>query len=231
MGECVVGIPKYPDVPKLTIEQIEEITEIVFYKEIEPIKCDAIFVFGGSHPGNWMKPLEAYQKGLGDHIIATGGGSLANMRHSDWKFGDLSESEVIVKNLIENGVPKDVISHEKSSMHSIANVIEAKKVFDFTRVKSLLFVCKSIGTGRQYRTLTKHLPSNINFIPYPFDTSFDGQTTITRHNWMENDKSRSLVFGEFLRNMTYGMKGGITAPVQQVVGLEDIVVHYYRLLG
>lgn len=38
-------------------------------------------------------------------------------------------------------------------------------------------------------------------------------------------KSKSLVFGEFLRNMAYGIKGGITAPDKQVEGLEDIVLH------
>ncbi|ART75071.1 hypothetical protein B4U37_02980 [Sutcliffiella horikoshii] len=108
-----------------------------------------------------MKPLEAYNKGLGDHIIVTGGGSLSNMRHPEWNNSGMSEAEVIVKNLVENGVPRDVISYETSSMFSIANVIEAKKIFDFTTIDSLLFVCKSIATGRQYRTLTKHLPSNI----------------------------------------------------------------------
>ncbi|MED4017029.1 YdcF family protein, partial [Sutcliffiella cohnii] len=180
-----MGIPKYPDVPNLTQKQMDDITEIVFYKEVEPKKCDVIFVFGGSHPGNWMTPLDAYQKGLGDLVIVTGGGSLSNMRHPEWNYGTMTEAEIIVKNLIGNGVPNEAINYETSSMHSIANVIEAKKIFDFTTINSLLFVCKSTATGRQYRTLTKHLPSNIELIPYPFDTSFDGQTTITRDNWMD----------------------------------------------
>lgn len=221
-----MGIPKYPEVPKLTSKQIDDITEIVFLKEVEPKKCDAIFVFGGSHPGNWMKPLEAYDKGLGDHIIVTGGGSSSNMRHPEWNNSGMSEAEVIVKNLVENGVPRDVISYETSSMHSIANVIESKKIFNFEGLDRLLFVSKSIATGRQYRTLIKHLPSKIEFIPYPFDTSFDGQITITRDNWMENEKSESLVFGEFLRNMIYGIKGVIIAPKREVAGLQDIVSHY-----
>ncbi len=185
-----MGIPKYPEVPSLTQKQIIDITEIVFYKEVESKKCDAIFVFGGSHPGNWLTPLDAYKKGLGDFVIVTGGGSLSNMRHPEWNYGSMTEAEVIVKNLVENGVPKEEISYETSSMYSIANVIEAKKIFDFTKISSLLFVCKSIAAGRQYRTLTKQLPTNIEFIPYPFDTSFDGQTIITRDNWMVNEKKQ-----------------------------------------
>ncbi|WP_404428934.1 YdcF family protein [Sutcliffiella horikoshii] len=225
-----MGIPKYPEVPKLTDKQIDEITEIVFWKEVEPIKCDAIFVFGGSHPGNWKKPLEAYQKGLGNCIIATGGSSLSNLRHPEWDNIGFSEAEVIVKNLLENGVPKEVISYETSSMHSIANVTEAKKIFDFTSINSLLFVCKSIATGRQYRTLLKYLPPNIKYIPYPFDTSFDGQTTIKRDNWMLNERNTSLVFGEYLRSIIYGMEGMINAPRKHVAGLEDIVLHHYKSL-
>lgn len=31
-----MGIPKYPDVPNLTQKQMDDITEIVFYKEVEP---------------------------------------------------------------------------------------------------------------------------------------------------------------------------------------------------
>ena len=31
--------------------------------------------------------------------------------------------------------------------------MEAKKIFDFTKINQLLFVCKSLGAGRQYRVL------------------------------------------------------------------------------
>lgn len=146
-------IPKYPDVPTLTKKQIDQITEITFLKETTPQKCDAIFVFGGSHPGNWQAPLKAYQQGLGNQIIVTGGTSLHGMKHPSWNYGDLSEAEVIVNKLMEHGVPKDVIIFETNSLHSIANVMEAKKIFDFTKINRLLFVCKSLGAGRQYRVL------------------------------------------------------------------------------
>ncbi len=123
-------------------KQIDQITEIVFLKEITTQKCDAIFVFGGSHPGNWQAPLEAYRQGLGNQIIVTGGTSLHGMKHPSWNYGDLSDAEVIVTKLMEHGVPKDAILFEKNSLHSIANVMEAKKIFDFTKINQLLFVCK-----------------------------------------------------------------------------------------
>ncbi len=229
IGGFHMVIPKYPEVPHLTKKQIEEITEIAFLKKSTPQQCDAIFVFGGSHPGNWQAPLHAYQQGLGAQIIVTGGTSLHGMKHPNWHYGDLSESEVIVNKLIEHGVPEDAIIFEKNSLHSIANVIEAKKIFDFTTINSLLFVCKSLGAGRQYRVLKKHLPKHITCIPYTFDTSFDGDFIINRYNWMENEKSRSMIFGEYLRNVCYGRKGGIEPPEKEIEGLEKYVVYYQHL--
>ena len=85
-----------------------------FSKRNNNTKCDAIFVFGGSHPGNWQAPLEAYRQGLGNQIIVTGGTSLHGMKHPSWNYGDLSDAEVIVTKLMEHGVPKDAILFEKT---------------------------------------------------------------------------------------------------------------------
>ena len=75
------------------------------------------------------------------------------MKHPSWNYRDLSEAEVIVNKLMEHSIPKDAIIFETNSLHSIANVMEAKKIFDFTKINRLLFVCKSLGAGRQYRVL------------------------------------------------------------------------------
>ncbi len=48
---------------------------------------------------------------------------------------------------------------------------------------------------------------------------------------MDIETNKSLVFGEFIRNMTYGIKGVITAPDKNVEGMEDIVMRYCELLG
>ena len=46
---------------------------------------------------------------------------------------------------------------------------------------------------------------------------------------MENEKSRSMIFGEYLRNVCYGRKGGIEPPENEVEGLEEYVSYYYNL--
>ncbi len=42
-------------------------------------------------------------------------------------------------------------------------------------------------------------------------------------------KSRSMIFGEYLRNVCYGRKGGIEPPENEVEGLEEYVSYYYNL--
>lgn len=220
-------IPKYPETPKLTDVQIEEMTNICFLEVSDPTPCDAIFLFGGSHPGNLEKPLEAYQRKLGNRIIITGDSSFWGMKHPSWKHGDGPQAGVIVSHLLSNGVPKDVVFCENRSKHSLENVLFAKEIFNFNKIKSLLFITKSYATGRQWRILTKHLPSHIKYVPYPFDTSFTKEEPImTRHNWMKTPKNCALVFGEYLRIACFSLKGDITPLENPIIGLDDYVKDY-----
>lgn len=52
---------------------------------------------------------------------------------------------------------------------------------------------------------------------------------MNRYNWMENEKSRFMIFGEYLRNVCYGRKGGIEPPEKEVEGLEEYVSYYFNL--
>jgi len=80
-------IPKEPNVPPFTDAQIRELTDIVFLKEIEAVPCDAIFIFGGTHPGHWEVPIEAYRKRICKQFIVTGGISPAGVKHVKWECG------------------------------------------------------------------------------------------------------------------------------------------------
>jgi uncharacterized SAM-binding protein YcdF (DUF218 family) len=213
-------IPKEPIVPDLTPEQIAELTEIVFLKAEEPVPCDAIFVFGGTHPGHWEATIEAYNRGLGRTIMVTGGVSPTAVRHAAWEDDRTPESHVIVARLLAAGIPESAILFEDRSCNTLHNVLVAKEQFDFSTMNSLLFVCKSHGAGRQYRTMAKHLPSRLRYIPYGFDTGY-GTELITRMNWMDSIKGRSRVYGEYLRILFYGERGDILALEKPITGLEE----------
>lgn len=59
-----MAIPKFPKVPPLSAEQIQALTTLTFYQDVEPEPCDAIFVFGGSHPAIGNSPFKPIIMGL-----------------------------------------------------------------------------------------------------------------------------------------------------------------------
>ncbi|MED1863735.1 YdcF family protein [Fictibacillus nanhaiensis] len=204
-------IPKEPIIPEFTESDVEFLTAITFEKELRPQKCDALFVFSGTHSGHWEKVIEAYNLNYVDKIIVTGGRSLTGIPHPDWDVNtdrEVSEAQVIVSFLISAGIPSHIIFTEEKSTNSLENVICALEVFDFTKIQSLMVVCKSHATGRQIRTLKKHLPNQIEYIPFTFNTVYKG-TEVNRNNWMETEIGRKRVWGEYLRINHYGSKGDI----------------------
>ena len=111
-------IPYFVDPLDLSPEMEEEITSIVFGEVTDPEPADLIFVFGGSHPCLWESAARAFKDGLAPHILATGGKKPDALRHHSWTFGDLPESEVIAKNLLQLGVPRDCITIEEESTNT-----------------------------------------------------------------------------------------------------------------
>jgi uncharacterized SAM-binding protein YcdF (DUF218 family) len=199
----------------------EEITAIVFGAVVEVEPCDVIFVFGGSHPGLWKKTAEAYFLGLGKRIVVTGGYNPAARRHPTWSDGTTPEAHVIRRELVRLQVPEQVIISEGRSTNSLENVLFAKQVFDFQPVGSILVICKSYGTGRQCRTLQKHIRERVKIIPYPFDTMIGGKgPIITRENWMDYPHSFRFVINEVVKIYQYGRSGHL----QVVEGLSNALL-------
>lgn len=201
-------IPKTPEVPELTKDDIAFLTEITFGPKKAIKNCDALFIFSGTHPGHWEKAISAYQNGYVNKIIVTGGRSLTGVPHKDWHYGNMTEAAVITHYLLEAGIPSNIIIAENNSTNTLENVLYAKTVFDFTTIHSLMFICKSHATGRQWRTLARHLPARIEFIPYTFDASYHNNI-LGRDTWSKTPEGQKRVWGEYLRILHYGKKGDI----------------------
>lgn len=204
-------ISKEPVIPDLNEMDVDFLTALTFEKEAIPQKCDALFIFSGIHSGHWEKAIEAYKYNYIDTIIVTGGRSLTGNPHPDWDGNsdiEISEAQVIVSYLVSAGIPSEKICMEEKSTNSLENVIYAKEVFDFTMIQTLMVVCKSHVAGRQIRTLKKHLPRQIEYIPYTFNSVYKG-IEVNRYNWMETEVGRKRVWGEYLRIKHYGIKGDI----------------------
>ena len=212
---------------KLTPALIQEITAIVFDYPSEPIQpCDVIFVFGGSHPGLWQTAAEAYHKRLGKDIVVTGGCKPGIQHHYSWMNGDTPEAHVILRELVKLSIPESIIFYEDKSTNSLDNVLFAKEVYDFSRVRRILAVCKNYGVGRQCRTLKQQIAENIQVIPYPFDTEAGNGPFITRYTWMNYEKSKEVVFTQVVKINRYGKLGHLE-PVEQIsMELEELIRSY-----
>lgn len=126
--------------------------------------------------------------------------------HPDWNGH--TEAEVIIQHLLAAGIPEEAIKFENSSSNTLENVLFSKEIFDFNTVETVMFICKSHATGRQWRTLAQHLPKHLRYIPYTFN-AFYKDVEIGRNSWMKTDIGKSRVWGEYLRLLHYGEKGDI----------------------
>ncbi len=210
-------IEREPEVPILTPETITFLTEVVFGAEREPEVCELGFIFSSTHPLHWDKALEAYQKGWVHQFLVTGGRSKTGQTHPDWQGGNKSEAEVIIAHLKGAGIPEHAILHENQSSNSLENVLFAKRIFDFSKVRKVMVICKSHVAGRQIRTLAQHIPDSVELIPYTFDTAYQGQV-IRRSDWMNSDIGRRRVWGEYLRIVHYGQLGHLKKLEQTLEG-------------
>jgi uncharacterized SAM-binding protein YcdF (DUF218 family) len=211
----------------LSTEVTQEITGIVFEHFNLLVKpCDIIFIFGGSHPGLWITAAKAFHEGLGKTIVVTGGHKPGVKPHMAWVDGSTPESEVIKRELIKLSVPGNSIICENKSTNTLENVVFAKEVYDFSKVKNILVVCKNYGVGRQCRTMRRQIDT-VDVIPYPFDTEAgNSHILVTRDSWMNHERSTTLVFTEVVKIYRYGKLGHLQ-PLEHISpALENLVLQY-----
>ncbi len=208
------------EVPPLTEEQIEELTRIVFLDPVEPVRCDLILVFGGTHPGAWETAADAWHQGMGKRVLVTGGVA-RNLKipHSTWTPTEMPGCCIIADHLKRLGMPEDRIVCDERPTNSLEEVLCAKEIVNSNGISSVLFVSKCFAAGRQYRTLRKHFPEHVELVPYPFDTNLGEGPVVTRDNWMDRPESRSVVYSEYLRILRYGAQGDLISLDKPIEGL------------
>jgi uncharacterized SAM-binding protein YcdF (DUF218 family) len=210
----------------LTTEQVLALTRIVFLDPVDPVPCDLIFIFGGTHPGAWEAGAEAYFNGLGQQIFVVGGiPRNPKAPHVSWTGEDrfVPNCRRIATNLIRLGVPEHVISCDERPLNSYEEAMCLRAfIGTHPEIVSVLFISKGWGIGRQFRTLHHNLPGDIVLVPYPFETNLGEGEAVTRENWADSPQGRAMVIAEYNRILTYGKQGGLTPLASPVVGLEDI---------
>lgn len=210
---------QFPPLQDLSESQIQSLTDIVFGPDCTPKNADLGFVFGGSHPGLWETSIQAFQSQLVLQFIVTGCGQGRKHRHSAWVYGETPEARVIAQKMIEAGVPETAIAVEEKSNNTLENVLFGIERIDFNHVSSILAISKSYATGRQLRTLRRHLPHDIRVASLSFPADIADVISVDRNNWFCNPISIRFVLGEYARNIRYSDQGDIV-PVNPVPGVR-----------
>lgn len=201
--------------------KLKRLLKLYSHQKKDLRKNDVIFVFGSTHPACVEATFKAYELGLGNIIVISGGSSNSREKHKDWTSGDRTEADSISSKLIEMGIPKEKIYVEDKATNSKENVILATKLFDFTCLEGITIISKNYVVGRQARTLKKYINPNIHVSSFGYNVALNDGTTFDEESWMISEQSKALVFGEYLRIILYGRRGDIINDTNPIKGLEE----------
>ena len=97
---------------------------------------------------------------------------------------------------------------DDASRHTVENITEAQKIFDFDNVQSISVVGMHYALQRQIQTLKSYFSDNKIYFPLPYvQTVNDHPVSATQ--WHEQHDTRQLVWGEIMRLHLYEERGFI----------------------
>lgn len=204
-------ISKVAPSPEMDAEMIAALTSLCFQEE-SLTASDLLFVFGSNVQHREIADIIRYMLDaqLINQVLITGG--IANYNGSF--YDKKAESEQIKSYIpVEKYLDKRIIT-ECNSKNIIENIIEAKKVFSFEHVKSMTFLSHSYASTRAVLSLKRFFPSiALHCIPLPLPSGLS-RYPISRQMWSKTEYGRGLIWGEYLRLLTYGQRGDF--PIAEI---------------
>ena len=180
---------------------ITDISGFIFLSDT-PIKSDAIFLPGGSHPEQPEYAAELYKQGLAKWIVPSGGVSVKRDKwpgvrsKADIYNGDYqTDCEFFTDVLIKNGVPTEAIVGEDKSGHTRDNAFFSRKAVDekVIEIKTAIIVCKAFHARRCLMLYQMAFP-DVSFTVCPVSCY-----NITKDNWYKTEAGIDRVMGELAR--------------------------------
>lgn len=180
---------------------ITDLSNYIFVSDV-PVKADAIFLPGGSHPEPPEYAAKLYREGYAQWLIPSGGVGIKREKwpgvsaKADRYRGDYhSDCEFFTDVLIQNGVPAPAVIGEDKSRHTRDNAwftrdIAAEKGLT---IKTALIVCKAFHARRCLTLYQMAFPeAEIKVCPvHCYD--------ITKDNWYQSEAGIDRVLGELTR--------------------------------
>jgi hypothetical protein len=199
--ESTLQIPRRPEVPDLSTDQVAKISDLVFLNH-EPVRAEVLFVFG-TVQADWDGLASAILTGFFEHVILVG-------RLGPTYFSDqVPISHIMRKEFVDRGIPADSLLIQETSNNTLEDVTHSLDLIGNPR--SITFAAKSHHSGRCGKTLRKFFPE-IPLNAWTHDAVHQGKT-ISLSAWHTHDEGRERVYGEFLRIQTYSKRGDIATDM------------------
>lgn len=180
---------------------VQDITKFIFMQD-EPQKADVIFIVGGTYAEPAELAAQLYHNGLSSWIMPSGkysaklskfpgcqtnGTKYTGFYESEWEF----MRDVLQK----NGVKESAILREDQSQYTYQNAAFARKTVEDMGlcVRTAILCCQAFHARRAFMYYQLAFPET-HFFVQPADTQ-----GITKNNWMMQEFSRKVVFGELMR--------------------------------
>ena len=157
----------------------------------DPVKADAIFVFGSPNDVRIRKAVELYKNKFADRIVISGHGPF-------YATNTQSEAERMAEIAIREGVPDADLLREPEAITIPDNVKRSLDLFEkigFQPVK-LLIVASPFVLRRCVMDWYKFTPWNIEIIPVASDSmSHD----LTREGWTSTSRGIRVILNEYAK--------------------------------
>ena len=185
-----------------TNQFITDISNFIFVSD-KPVKVDAIFLPGGSHPEQPEYAAKLYNEGYAEFLVPSGGISAKRDKwpgvrsKADIYNGDYhSDHDFFVDVFLKNGVPNNaIVTGENKSGHTRDNAFLSRKVVDESgiKIKTAMIVCKAFHARRSLM-LYQLAFTDVQFFVCPVVC-----LGITKENWYKTEQGIDRVLGELAR--------------------------------
>lgn len=193
----------YPPCPVMNQDLVNILSALCFEK-VQLAASDLLFVFGSNVKHQEIAALITQQinKKKVNQVIITGG--IANFGNSYHQ--NRPESEAIHAYLPERIKTQNILL-ETCSRTMLENIVEAQKIVNFNKIKSITFICHAYASKRAALSLANFFPDKTLYC-LPFSLPSDRmEHPINREQWFKTKYGQSLILGEYLRLLTYGNRG------------------------
>jgi uncharacterized SAM-binding protein YcdF (DUF218 family) len=204
-------IPKQPQCPALDAADEETLTHLCFGQTAVDA-ADLIFVFGNNVQHDQQAKLTAAlcQQHPEAPLVLTGGAP----NYSDSLGGNnmaVSESDALHRSLVQVAeLGSRQVFIERESRNSLENVAFAANYIRSIGPSKMVYLSQSFALGRSAMTIRAVLPEITVLGSMGMDRYVEGEL-LTSATWTESSKLREIVWGEFLRIVTYSARGDIDA--------------------